>query len=136
MFLRGRPLLSSERSLPDGMAEERGLGIKSLRNQAVQLGLPLPRYGFQDPYLVLTLFRNLEAAAHVLSQEVLDSLSKAEQKGWQWLATRDAFTSGEYAAAMGIPNRTALNHLKRFIDLGLLQRSGTGRSTRYEVLSL
>lgn len=118
------------------MAEERGLGIKSLKNQAVQLGLPLPKYGFQDPYLVLTLFRNLEAAAHVLSQEVLDSLSKAEQKGWQWLATRDAVTSGEYAAAMGIPNRTALNHLKRFTDLGLLQRSGTGRSTRYEVLSL
>lgn len=117
------------------MAEERGLGIKSLRNQAVQLGLPLPRYGFQDPYLVLTLFRNPEAAAHVLSQEVLDSLSKAEQKGWEWLSTRETVTSSEYAAAMAIPNRTALNHFKRFAELGLLRRTGAGPTTRYEVLS-
>lgn len=117
------------------MAEERGLGIKSLRNQAVQLGLPLPRYGFQDPYLVLTLFRNPEAAAHVLSQEVLDSLSRAEQKGWQWLATRETASSSEYAAAMGIPNRTALNHLGRFAALGLIRRTGAGPSTRYKVLS-
>lgn len=117
------------------MAEERGLGIKSLRNLAVQLGLPLPRYGFQDPYLVLTLFRNPEAATHVLSQEVLDSLSKAEQKGWQWLSTRETVTSSEYAAAMAVPNRTALNHFKRFAELGLLRRTGAGPTTRYEVLS-
>src|SRR3989338_4343000 len=94
------------------MAEERGLGIKSLRNRAEQLGLPLPKYGFQDPYLVLTLFRNPEAAARALSQEALDSLSKAEQKGWQWLSTRGTITSSEYARAMGIPNRTALKDRK------------------------
>ncbi len=117
------------------MAEERGLGIKSLKNRAEQLRLPLPRYGFQDPYLVLTLFRNPEAAARVLSPEVLDSLSKAEQKGWQWLAARDTVSSSEYAAAMGIPNRTALNHLRRFAALGLLRRTSAGPSTRYEVLS-
>ena len=117
------------------MAEERGLGIKSLKNRAVQLGLPLPKYGFQDPYLVLTLFRNPEAAARALSQEALNSLSKAEQKGWQWLSTRGTITSSEYARAMGIPNRTALNHLKRFAELGLLRRAGAGPSTRYDVLS-
>jgi len=117
------------------MAEEQGLGIKSLKAGAEKLGLPLPRYTFEAPYLVLTLYRNPEAAARVLSQEVLNSLSRAEQKGWQWLATRDTVTSDEYSAALGIPNRTALNHLKRFTGLGLLKRSGTGRSTRYEVLS-
>jgi len=117
------------------MAEERGLGIKSLKNRAVQLGLPLPKYGFQDPYLVLTLFRNPEAAARALSQEALDSLSKAEQKGWQWLSTRETVTSSEYAAAMAVPNRTALNHFKRFAELGLLRRTGAGPTTRYEVLS-
>ena len=117
------------------MAEERGFGIKSLKTHAEKLRLPLPRYTFEDPYLVLTLFRNPEAAARALSQEVLDSLSKSELKGWQWLATRDTVTSDEYSAAMNIPNRTALNHFKRFTGLGLLKRIGTGRSTRYEVLS-
>lgn len=116
------------------MAEERGLGIKSLRNRALKLGLPLPRYGFQDPYLVLTIFRNPAAAVHILSQKVLDSLSKAERKGWQWLSTQDTVTSSEYAAAMDVPNRTALNHLKRFANLGLLRRTSAGPTTRYEVL--
>lgn len=117
------------------MAEERGLGIKSLKNHAMQLGLPLPRYGFEDPYLVLTLFRNPEAAAHVLSQEVLDSLSKAEQKGWQWLAAQDAITAQEYADAMSIPKRTALNHLKHFTELGLIKPTGSGPAIKYEVVS-
>jgi ATP-dependent DNA helicase RecG len=117
------------------MAEERGLGIKSLKNHAMQLGLPLPRYGFEDPYLVLTLFRNPEAAAHVLSQEVLDSLSKAEQKGWQWLAAQDAITAQEYADAMSIPKRTALNHLKHFTELGLIKPTGSGPAIKYEMVS-
>jgi ATP-dependent DNA helicase RecG len=116
------------------LAEERGLGIKSLRSRAEKLGLPLPRYRFQDPYLVLTLFRIQEAAARVLSKEVLDSLSKAEQKGWQWLSTKHTVASKEYATGMSVPNRTALNHLKRFTELGLLRRTGVGPSTRYEVL--
>lgn len=116
------------------MAEERGLGIKSLRNQAVQLSLPLPRYGFEDPYLVLTLFRNPEAAAHVLSQEVLDSLSKAEQKGWQWLVTKGKAKSSQYAVAMDVEDRTARRHLNRFVKLGMVRKTGSGPATEYEVI--
>jgi ATP-dependent DNA helicase RecG len=116
------------------MAEERGLGIKSLKNQAVKLGLPLPRYGFQDPYLVLTLFRNPEAAAHVLSQKVLDSLSKAEQKGWQWLVTKGKAKSSQYAVAMDVEDRTARRHLNRFVELGMVRKTGSGPATEYEVI--
>jgi len=116
------------------MAEERGFGIRSLKSRAEKLGLPLPRYTFEDPYIVLTLFRNPEAAAHALSPQVLGSLSRAEQTGWLWLSTKQAVTSSEYAAAMHVPNRTALNHLKRFTRLGLLRRTGSGPSTKYEVL--
>lgn len=116
------------------LAEEQGLGIKSMRSETQKLGLPLPRYTWEPPYLVLTLFRHPEAAARTLSPNVLESLSKAEQKGWQWLATQDTLTSRDYASAMEIPNRTALNHLKRFTDLGLLRREGSGPSTRYKIL--
>jgi hypothetical protein len=90
--------------------------------------------GFID-YLLLDE-RGFSIAVLEAKRESLDPLvGKSEQKGWQWLATREAVTSGEYAAAMGIPNRTALNHLKRFTDRGLLRRSGTGPATRYEVQS-
>lgn len=116
------------------MAEEQGFGVKSIRAEAEKLGLPLPRYIWEAPYLELALFRNLEAVLKILPADVLKSLSKAEKKGWQWLTTKDTVTSSDYEGAMGIPNRTALNHLKRFTDLGLLRREGSGPSTRYRII--
>jgi len=116
------------------LAEEQGLGIRAMRTGAEKLGLPLPRYTWEDPYLVLTLFRNPEAAVRTLTPDVVESLSKAERKGWQWLVAQEAIAAQEYADAMVIPKRTALNHLKHFTELGLIQRTGSGPATRYEVL--
>jgi len=117
------------------MAEERGLGMKSLKADAEKLGLPLPRYAWDAPYLVLTIYRSMTGAERTLDPRILSSLSKTERVGWQWLSTKDSVTSSEYAVAMNVPNRTALNHLKRFTDLRLLRRRGSGPSTKYEVLS-
>ena len=58
---------------------------------------------------------------------------RAERGRWEWLATKQTVTSGEYASAMHVPNRTALNHLKKFTELGLVQKLGSGPSTRYKV---
>jgi len=116
------------------LAEERGLGIKSLKAQAEQAGLPLPKYAFNNPYLVLTLYRTPMGAVRAVWEDTQQSLSPAEKSGWEWLTTRDVVTSGEYAQAMGIPGRTALNQLKHLTDLGLLRRTGGGPSTRYEVV--
>jgi ATP-dependent DNA helicase RecG len=118
-----------------GLAEERGLGIKTLKADAEKHGLPLPRYVWAAPYLSLMLYRSRAGAERTLDARILASLSKAERTGWQWLSTRDAVTSSEYAAAMRVPERTALNHLKRFTDLRLLRRYGSGPSTKYKVLS-
>jgi len=117
-----------------GMAEERGLGLKSLKLRATQVGLPLPGFTWEAPYLILTLYRSTVSAERTLARETLASLSKAERSGWQWLATKDTITSAEYTAAMEVPNRTALNHLKRFTRLGLLQRTGSGPATQYKVI--
>ena len=105
------------------MAEEQGLGIRSLRDRAKELGLPLPRYTWDAPYLVLRLYRSTEAAAKTLDQDVLKSLSKSERKGWQWLATQHTIAAQEYADALSIPKRTAQNHLKHFTELGLIKRT-------------
>ena len=116
------------------MAEERGLGIKSLRNQAVQLGLPLPRYGFEDPYLVLTLYRSRISATTTLSPKILGSLNKDEKAGWEFLASRQSATMAEYADHLEFDKRKAQRHLSRFVKLGLLRRVGIGRATRYQVV--
>lgn len=114
-----------------GLAEERGLGLKSMKNRAQQAGLPLPRYSLDAPYLVLTVYRSPAAAVSDLKGEVLEALSKAERSGWEWLATKQTVTSSEYAAAMKVPNRTALNHIRHFTELGLVRKLGSGPATRY-----
>lgn len=117
------------------LAEERGLGLKSMRQRAERAGLPLPRYTWEAPYLVLTLYASPASAAQTIPAEVLASLSRAEREGWQWLASQEMVSSSEYAQATGAPNRTALNHLKRFTSLGLLEKIGSGPSTRYRILT-
>ncbi len=116
-----------------GMAEEQGLGLASLRDRAKELGLPLPRYKWDEPYLVLTLYRSPEGVTKALGEDTLEALSKSERKGWQWLAARGQTKSREYAEALGVEVRTARRHLGHFEKLGLVRKTGSGPSLRYEV---
>ena len=112
------------------LAEERGLGLTSMKQRAGQARLPFPAYSWEDPYLVLTLYRSTSGT---IPTTVFETLGKTEREGWQWLATQESVTSREYAEALKVPNRTALNHLKRFTELGLLDKFGSGPATRYRV---
>ncbi|MBM3853192.1 MAG: hypothetical protein FJ399_08540 [Verrucomicrobia bacterium] len=113
------------------LAEERGLGLKSMKSRASDVGLPWPRYAWENPYLVLTLYRSLEAAAKTLGKEVVAELSHEEQRGWTFLASRAGTTQSEYARNLGVTARTAQRHLTHFVKLGLLRRVGAGPATKY-----
>ena len=116
------------------LAEERGLGLKSMKSRAAAAGLPLPSYAYQAPYVVLTLYRVSEAAIPKSGPDILAQLSATERAGWDWLATQDRITTAQYQEAMEVPNRTAKNHLKKLTGLGLLKMVGAGRATHYEVV--
>jgi Fic family protein len=64
----------------------------------------------------------------------LQTLSKAEIIGWEWISKRDSVRTVEYGEAMKLPNRTAKNHIQKMKKLGLLKMTGAGRATRYEVI--
>jgi len=115
------------------MAEERGLGIKSLKNRAMQLGLPLPRYTFEDPYLVLTLYRNPTSAVRDLHPDIRNQLSADDMRAWEFLSSKDAATSPDLMKKLGYDERKSQRILKKLMNLGLLRRVGKGRATRYEV---
>jgi ATP-dependent DNA helicase RecG len=115
------------------LAEERGLGLKSLRRRAEEAALPLPTYRWEDPYLILRIYRSREAASVSLAAEIASRLSGAEKQGWQWFSTRLRAKSSQYAQAMDVDERTARRHLNLFVELGLLRKTGSARSTVYEV---
>lgn len=113
------------------LAEERGLGLQSMKNRAAEAGLPLPKYTWEDPYLVLTLYRSPEGAAEGLGKGVIAKLNQEEQKGWAFLASRTGTTQSEYADNLGVTARTAQRHLSHFVELGLLRRVGRGPAIEY-----
>lgn len=115
------------------LAEERGLGLKSMKIGAEQLGLPLPRYSWEAPYLVLTLYQTPESATRTLSDAVLGKLTSDEQKGWVFVSGRLRTTQSEYAQHIGVTARTAQRHLSHFVELGLLRRLGRGPATEYQL---
>jgi len=119
-----------------GMAEEQGFGIGSLRDRAKELGLPLPRYTWDAPYLVLKLYRSAKSVIRELPANVLDSLNAEERRGWEYLATKTACTRAAYEQHMGVDTRKAQRHFKRFVGLGLLRKIGASTSTSYEVQRL
>lgn len=117
-----------------GLAEERGLGLRSLKELAGKHHLPVPRFSFEEPYLTLSMYRSAESATDSLPQDILDELSKTERSGWAWLATQEKITKTAYRDTQKLPDRTALNHLKHFADLGLIKKNGSGAATYYEVM--
>ncbi len=69
-----------------------------------------------------------------MDKKVQESLNEAEQKGWQWLAMKGKAKSSQYAEALQVENRTARRHLNRFVELGLVKKTGSGPSTEYEII--
>ena len=110
--------------------------MNSLRQGFENLGLPLPRYSqSQEPYLDLVLFRSAEGSVQSLPDSILERLNREEKRGWQFLSTRTSVTRAEYEKELNVDARTAQRHLKEFFDLGLVDRVGAGRSTRFRVKS-
>ncbi len=117
-----------------GLAEERGLGLRTLKDVPKKYGLPLPTYRFDNPYLTLTLYRSAEGAARALPLKILNSLNSEERAGWEFLTSHASTTKSAYAKGMGFDDRKALRQLQKFLELGLVRRIGAGRSTAYEIV--
>jgi ATP-dependent DNA helicase RecG len=118
-----------------GLAEERGLGMKTLKSVPQKLGLPLPKFTINDPYLVLQLFSTAESVAAAVEPSALDSLNEDERAGWKYLTTQQATTAPAYSEALSFDERKTRRQLRKFIDLGLIRRIGQGRATRYEIVT-
>jgi ATP-dependent DNA helicase RecG len=116
------------------LAEERGFGLMSMKANAETAGLPLPKYAWEDPYLVLTLFRSPAAAVRGLSPEMLDRLNADERASWQFIVGREFVTSPALMKQMDFDERKAQRVLRKLLDSGLLHRVGRGPATRYKVI--
>ena len=117
-----------------GLAEERGLGLKSLRKCAEDARLPLPQYKWESPYLTLTIYRNGEAlASEVAGPAAMERLTGDKKAAWDIISIYGSITTRELMERTGIEERKAQRILRSLGDSGLLRRVGKGRATRYEL---
>ncbi len=116
------------------LAEERGLGLKSLRVKAAEAKLPPPRFSWQAPYLTLTIYRSAEALARKLAgPEALAGLNASAAEAWRIAALQDSISTRELMASTDFDERKAQRAMKSLQEAGLLHAIGNGRATRYAV---
>ena len=119
-----------------GLAEERGLGLKSLRKCAEDASLPLPQYKWESPYLTLTIYRNAEALAlEVAGPTALERLTGDKKAAWDIISRYGSITTRGLMERAGIEERKAQRVLRSLVDSGLLRQVGKGRATRYELVT-
>lgn len=118
------------------LAEERGLGLKSMKSKAQESGLPIPTYVWQNPYLSLTLYLSATGAVNAVASNVSGALSADEKRALEFLATKAPATRKQFAEAIAFDDRKAQRILKRLVELNLIQRVGAGPTTTYNLTNI
>lgn len=116
------------------LAEERGLGLRSIKKRVEEAKLPLPRYAWVDPYLVLTLFQGKASVIKTLSPKITETLKPDELSGWKFLTGRESVTTLEFMKEFDLDERKAQRILKKLVQVKLIRRIGKGPATRYEAI--
>ena len=116
------------------LAEERGLGLNSLKSRSLEMKLPLPRYAFNAPYLDLTLYRNAAGAVKTLGRKVTARLNPDETESLQWITAEESATTPDLMDVMGFDERKAQRVMGKLLEAGLVRRIGKGPATRYEAI--
>ena len=114
------------------LVEQRGLGFETIKELPTKYSIPLPIVTYEEPYLIFTFPRNLEAIKNVSGNEKLKELSPDELKGYDYIRTVQKVTRKEYEEFFGIEKKTAERHLTTMTKLGLIERKGGGPATYYE----
>jgi ATP-dependent DNA helicase RecG len=113
--------------------EERGLGMQTLKSLPEKYNLPLPEYSYDEPFLVLTFPRSRESVPAVSGIKAIKELNDKEIIGYEFIKPKEKITKREYADHFDYSDRQAERHLKRFKELGLIEKKGAGPSTYYQI---
>jgi len=112
------------RDIP-GYMERVGTGVRLMINEMRQLGLPDPEFIEQHEFVVIFRSGPRKAVSPV------DELNERQLIGLQMVHEHGSISSGEYSAATGASERTALRDLSELVRKGILVTRGKKRWLRY-----
>lgn len=118
------------------IVEQRGLGFETMKNLPTKYNLPLPIITFEDPYLVFSFPRNLNAVKQINIYDNIKQLTNEELAGYEWIRGNLEVATKDYAEHFKYSQRTASRHLSKMLELNLLEtnnETNTSPRLRYSV---
>jgi ATP-dependent DNA helicase RecG len=128
--LSRNPIITYAFSLMD-YVEEKGFGMKTFKSLNKDFGLPIPKYAMKEPFLTLTFPRTSEGVKSVVDVNAIQSLTNKELSYFEIFREQEFVTKSEFVEFTELADRTAQRLLKDWVDIGLIESVGAGRSTRY-----
>jgi len=121
--------------------EERGSGFRRMRDQMLDHGLDQPLLGTDTGYFQVTFpgpGENLERLQvpekHlVVTPSVEAQLNERQRRMLLWLAEGRELTSRQCEAEFGVTRPITAGDFGKLVELGLAEKVGAGRSTRYRL---
>ncbi|MCB9232752.1 MAG: hypothetical protein H6581_13865 [Bacteroidia bacterium] len=121
--LRRNPIITYVFSLMN-YAEEKGFGMRAIRNVLPKVGLPLPHFSLKTLFLTLSFARSMEAYSLIRENPAIEELNAEELQGYQWIISNSEISKKEYADFFEYSDKKAQRHLSKMKDLGLLNDNG------------
>jgi ATP-dependent DNA helicase RecG len=117
-----------------GWVEEKGSGLRRMRDAMVSSGLPIPTFTHEGGYLVVTLRGNPNPKDKIhLSPKQLADLSPYELKIIELISRKGPVTARKCASALGVDVTTARRYLRKLAAKKLIARAGTGPNITYSL---
>ena len=86
--------------------------------------LPLPVIIYKNPYLIVSFPRTSASVKKAYNSKVIEQLTNAQMKGFEWIKTQGEASTGEYSSHFNIGYKTAQRHLSKLKGLGLIKDNG------------
>jgi ATP-dependent DNA helicase RecG len=128
--LSRNPIITYAFSLMD-YVEEKGFGMKTFKSLYKEHSLPIPKYTFREPFLKLTFPRTTDAVKEVIGKGSIDELSSDELSNFEIFREKRPVSKAEFVNFSGLASRTAERYLSEWTNKGLLNKIGSGPSTKY-----
>ncbi len=106
------------------LAEQRGLGFKTVRSLPKEHNIPLPKVTFDGINIVMTM-------PFEYRQDTRNDIDAALERGVDFAKTHQLFSKKEYAVGLSIAERTAERQLQQMTGLGIVVKEGSGPNTKY-----
>jgi ATP-dependent DNA helicase RecG len=113
--------------------EEKGFGMKTFKSLNKEYGLPIPKYSFKEPFLILTFPRTIDGIKSVIKTKGIEQLGDNELRFIEIFREQEYVTKADFIAFTNLAERSAQRILKNWTDEGLIISEGAGRSTKYKL---